>query len=133
MQQLTEPSEAAEIRSCGASSPGQGNKAGCLKLSSVKRWRRVWTGHGSCWNGKQCEERPKDFLELPSLWESTGCLSGEASAPFHQSSCCQVGVSEVESFLLFFMRHHQRIRVTEFFFFFGSNYVKHFLFGLFEN
>lgn len=31
MQQLTEPSEAAEIRSCDVSSPVQGTRAGCLK------------------------------------------------------------------------------------------------------
>lgn len=72
------------IRSCDASSPVQGTRAGCLRLSSVKRWQRVWTGHASCWNGKQRGERPNTRLplELSSLWESTGWLCGEASAPF---------------------------------------------------
>lgn len=69
----------------------------------LMEWKAVWRE----------AQHTRILLELPSLWESTGCLSGEASAPFHQSSCCQVGVSEVESFLLFSMRHHQRIRVTE--------------------
>lgn len=66
MQQLPKPSEAAEMRSCDTSSPAQGTRAGCLRLSSVKRWQRVWTGHASCWHGKQCGERPNTRVFLCS-------------------------------------------------------------------
>lgn len=79
----------------------------------VLEWKTVWRE----------AQHTSLLLEPSSLGESIGCLYEVTSAPFLQSVCQRVAVSgvlevrraQVERFPLFFMKHHQRIGVTELF------------------